>query len=89
MPEQRLWKVRVFLLSELRLSKDCRFGQSDRSAMRELTANEIEEYENLVANSKQMSLMDCFWNWGGGGIEHGNCNQSKEEKENIHIQRHR
>ena len=28
--------------------------------MRELTEKEINEYESLVANSKQMSLADCF-----------------------------
>lgn len=49
--------------------------------MRELTEKEINEYESLVANSKQMSLADCFEIGGAEEIEHGNCNQSKEEKE--------
>ena len=35
--------------------------------MRELTEKEISEYENLVANSKQMSLIECFGIGGGKG----------------------
>lgn len=52
--------------------------------MRELTAKEINEYEALVANSKQMSLTECFGIGGAQEINHGNCNQNKEEKETLH-----
>lgn len=35
--------------------------------MRELTEKEINEYESLIANSKQMSLDECFGIGGGRG----------------------
>lgn len=56
-------------------------------AMRKLTANEIKEYEALTADSRQLSLTEDFGIGGAERIEHGNRNQIKEEKEDLHYQR--